>query len=107
MLRERLAATTDFFSIDLLLRTFFSPFRQISAGKVDGSLNVQLHAFFDRLISRAIGAMIRLFMIIVGLVAIISYAVIGFLLVILWAVVPLLPFIGIGLAVTGWMPWKM
>jgi hypothetical protein len=107
MLRERLAATTDYFSIDLLLRTFFSPFRQISAGKIDGSLSVQLHAFADRLISRAIGAMIRSFMIIVGIIAIFSYAVIGFVLVVIWAAVPLLPFIGIGLAVIGWMPWKL
>jgi hypothetical protein len=106
MLRERLAATTDYFSIDLLLRTFFSPFRQISAGKVDGSLNVQLHAFFDRLISRAIGAMIRSFMIAVGLVAIISYTGIGVILVIMWAIVPLLPFIGIGLTVMEWIPWN-
>jgi vacuolar-type H+-ATPase subunit I/STV1 len=105
-LREKLASSVDYFSIDLLLRTFFSPFRQISAGKVNGSLSMQLHAFVDRLISRVIGAMIRLVMIIVGLFAIFFNVVIGVVLLIVWAVMPLLPFIGVMLAVTGWMPWK-
>ncbi|MET0979649.1 MAG: hypothetical protein ABWX90_00140, partial [Candidatus Saccharimonadales bacterium] len=40
MLRERLANTIDYFSIDLLARTLFSPFRQISAGKVNGPIGV-------------------------------------------------------------------
>lgn len=102
-----MASSMDYFSIDLLLRTFFSPFRQISAGKVDGSLNMQMRAFADRLISRAIGAMIRSVMIIVGLLAIVLYAVIGIVTLVLWAVVPLLPIAGIVLAVTGWIPWNL
>lgn len=106
-LREKLAGTLDYFSIDLLLRTFFSPFRQISAEKTRGSLNVQMHAFFDRLISRVIGAMIRLVMIIVGIGAILTYTIIGLLMVALWAVVPLLPIVGIILFISGWMPWSL
>ena len=105
-LRDKLAGLVDYFSIDLLLRTFFSPFRQISAGKVNGSLGMQMRAFVDRLISRIIGAMIRLVMIIVGLFAIFFNVVIGGVLLLFWAIVPLLPLIGIMLTVTGWMPWK-
>lgn len=105
-LREKLVSSIDYFSIDLLLRTFFSPFRQISAGKVNGSLAMQMRAFVDRLISRVIGAMIRLVMIIVGLFAIFFTTMAGVLLLLLWAIVPLLPLIGIMLAVNGWMPWK-
>lgn len=106
MLREKLASTIDFFSIDLLLRTFFAPFRQISAGRVDGPLTIQMRAFLDRLISRMIGAMIRLVMIIVGVLAIIFHTVIGIVWVVLWALVPLLPVAGILLAIIGWIPWK-
>ena len=105
MQREKLASTMDYFSIDLLLRTFFSPFRQISAGKVEGPLGVQMRAFFDRLISRVIGAMIRLFMIIIGTLAILMYIVIGAIWLIIWAFVPFLPIIGFVLFVSGWMPW--
>lgn len=107
LLRERLASTMDYFSIDLLLRTLFSPFRQISAGKVQGPLGVQMRAFFDRLISRVIGMFVRLTMILIGSVAILFHVVIGSLFVILWAVVPLLPLIGIILFIAGWIPWTL
>ncbi|HEU5122148.1 MAG TPA: hypothetical protein VFT59_04850 [Candidatus Saccharimonadales bacterium] len=107
MLRERLAATADYFSIDLLLKTLFAPYRQISAGQVQGALNVQMRAFFDRLLSRIIGAVIRTFMIVFGLLSLLFYLVIGLFLVILWGVVPLLPILGVILFVTGWLPWKM
>lgn len=106
-LRDKLASTMDYFSIDLLLRTFFSPFRQISAGRVDGGLNVQMRAFFDRLISRLIGAMIRLVMIVVGILAIIFQVVAGLVLVVLWVFLPLFPIAGIILTLVGWMPWNL
>jgi len=107
MLRDKLAGTMDYFSIDLLLKTFFAPFRQISAGRVDGPLAVQMRAFFDRLISRVIGAAIRLVMIIVGVLAILFHSVIGIILVVLWAVVPLMPVIGVIVALSGWVPWNL
>jgi hypothetical protein len=107
MLREKIASTMDYFSIDLLAKTLFSPFRQISAGKVQGPLGVQMRAFADRIISRVIGGMIRSFMIIIGIVAILLYSIIGGVFVILWAVVPLLPVVGIVLFISGWVPWNL
>lgn len=104
---RRLMNLEDYFSIDLLLKTFFSPFRQISAGKVQGALGVQMRAFFDRLISRLIGAMIRLFVMIIGLLALAIYAVIGAVILVIWAVIPLLPIAGIVLFVSGWLPWNL
>lgn len=92
----------DYFSIDLLARTLFSPYRQISAGKVDGPLGVQLRAFADRLISRFIGAMIRTVLLIMGLIAIAAQVIFGMAILVLWAFVPLFPIIGAGLAVAGW-----
>jgi hypothetical protein len=107
VLSERISSTADYFSIDLLFKTLFSPYRQISAGQVRGSLNVQMRAFFDRLLSRVIGAIVRSMMIIMGVVGILFYSVIGFLLVVLWGIVPLLPVVGIVLFVMGWTPWRM
>lgn len=106
MLRERLASTMDYFSIDLLLRTFFSPFRQISAGKVQGPLGVQMRAFFDRLVSRIIGAGVRTVIIVIGTVTIAFHVVFGALLVLAWAFVPLLPIAGVILWIVGWVPWS-
>lgn len=103
--RNRLYSTLDYFSIDLLLRTLFSPFRQISAGKVQGPLGVQLRAFVDQLISRCIGCIVRCIVIVVGIGAITLTVVLGGVLVVAWAFLPIAPLIGFTLAVAGWMPW--
>ena len=107
MLKERLANTMDYFSIDLLAKTLFAPFRQISAGSVSGSLSVKMHAFFDRLVSRAIGGMVRTITIIVGVGAIFIHSAIGVVSVVVWAFIPLLPLFGILLFITGWIPWSL
>ena len=105
MLRERLATTVDYFSIDLLAGTLFSPFRQISAGHVNGPLGVKMRAFLDRLISRCIGAMVRSVVIVIGVAAILLHIVIGCATLIVWATLPFLPVVGFVLYVTGWLPW--
>ena len=97
----------DYFSIDLLLRTLFSPFRQISAGKVNGPLGVQLRAWFDQLISRTIGAFVRSVVIIIGSAALFLSVGWGLIRLIAWPLVPLLPVIGVLLAMSGWIPWKI
>lgn len=105
--QAHLAKTLDYFSIDLLLKTFFSPFRQISAGKVRGPLGVQMRAFFDNLISRWIGSMVRGTIIVIGSIWIVISAVLYSVFALLWAVVPLLPIVGVYLAMTGWVPWHL
>lgn len=106
-LRARLARTVDYFSIDLLLRTFFAPFRQISAGKVRGPLGVQVRAFFDNLISRLIGAMVRGTIVVIGSIWIIVASIIGVFVALLWVIVPLLSIVGIIVALSGWVPWQL
>lgn len=101
---ERIARTNDYFSIGLLLATLFSPFRQISAGGVDGAIGVQARAFFDQLISRIIGACMRLTMILIGTLLIALQAVFGGIVLITWFVVPLLPIAGLIITVIGWVP---
>ena len=98
--------TADFFSVGLLLRTLFNPFRQISAAPVGGALSVQLSAVFDKLFSRAIGAVVRSMVIIVGILMILLrflWMIVG---VIMWLALPLMPFIGIILWQLGVSVWK-
>lgn len=104
---ERLAAMYDFFSIDLLLKSLFAPFRQISAGSVDGSLALKLRAFFDRLISRFIGAIVRSFVLLAGVISLVVMVIVLSLGIILWLVLPVLPIVGLVVTLTGWIPtWK-
>lgn len=106
-MKERLAATYDYFSFDLLVRTLFSPYRQISAGKVRGPVGVQLRVFVDRQISRFIGAAVRSILIVAGMVWIATQVLFGIMWLVLWAVVPFLPLVGFVMALSGWVPlWR-
>ena len=108
IIKDRLVALADYFSINLLASTLFAPYRQISAGSVAGSLSVQMQAFFDKLLSRFIGAIVRSFMIIIGIIAMILQSIIGSLILIMWLIVPLLPFVGFIVMAIGWVPqWTM
>lgn len=108
MIRGRLERTLDFYSIDILLRTLFAPYRQISAGNVQGPLAVQWRAFVDRSISRFMGLIIRSIIVIVGSFAILFQVLIGCIVLLLWPLMPLLPLVGFIFFISGQVPasWK-
>lgn len=88
---DGLRDAADFFSIRLLVRNLFAPFRQISAEKqINLPLNARIHAWFDLLISRLVGATVRFMILIAGTVVMILRAGIGLVLGILWPLMPLL-----------------
>jgi hypothetical protein len=88
LVRERIVATLDYFSIDLLLKTLFAPFRQISAGKVDGPIGVRFRAWVDQMISRIIGFFVRVIIILIGSVTLVIHVLIGGLTLVVWAAIP-------------------
>lgn len=107
LVRVRLDKMADLFSIELLLRTLLKPFRQIDANVArKGSLDVILRGVFDQLFSRIFGMVIRLLMIVVGSVAVFGEGLFGVLRLSLWPLLPFVPFVGVALAVTGWLPWR-
>lgn len=104
---DSLLGIYDYYSIDLLIKTLFAPFRQVSAGKVNGPLGVQFRAVLDKLISRVIGAIMRSIVIVIGSVALLLSTVIGILRIVLWPFVPLVPAVAVVLAMSGWVPWTI
>ena len=108
---SRIAATLvkveDFFSIDLLLKTLFSPFRQISADTRGKGLSAAFQAFLDRLFSRIIGFVVRSFMILFGLISLIFVLVVSLVRLILWPVFPFAPLFAIILMNLVGAPWKI
>jgi hypothetical protein len=98
----RLDKTLDFFSVSLLMRTLFDPFRQISAGSVHGSVDAQFRAWADRTFSRFFGAFIRMMFVIIGLFGCLFVLLVGMVQIVLWPIIPLLPLIGILGMVMGW-----
>jgi hypothetical protein len=106
-IRDRLAATAGYFSIGQLFATFFSPFRQISAGSINGSVGAQLRAFFDKTLSRVIGAIVRLFTVLAGIIILACQSIFELVVLIIWLVLPAFPVIGLLLFVIGWVPTWM
>lgn len=99
---DRLKGSADFFSIGLLLRTLFSPFRQISAYTDDfAPLQKRFQAFFDKLISRMVGLVVRLIILVFGVIVILIEAAIGSVLVLAWPLLPLVPIAAIVLGIMG------
>ena len=101
---DRMMGLIDTFSIDLLLRTWFSPFRQISSGSVQGPIGVQIRAMIDKIISRCIGAMIRTVMIGIGILSIMVVGVFSVMELLVWPLLPFGPVLGLVVAAIGWVP---
>jgi hypothetical protein len=93
LLKDRQLKTMDYFSLDLLVKTWFAPFRQISAESVRGSLDLQMRAWFDKLLSRIIGGFMRTALIIIGIIVLATQAILNFFELIIWTVMPLMPMI--------------
>ena len=97
----------DKFSIGMLLRTLFAPFRQISVGEQAGKTASLASVIADKLISRLVGSVMRLVMVFVGALALIIYAVISVLRLAGWPLLPLAPVLGLILMVSVGAPWKI
>ena len=89
--------------MDSLIRTLFKPFRQISADTASGtaSLDVKFHMFLDRLVSRFIGFISRLILLLAGTLIIIIGGIFSLIFIIIWPIIPLLPIVGVVLSITG------
>lgn len=107
IIKRRITRTSDFFSIGLLAETLFSPYKQISATTFNGPIGLQIRSFLDKTLSRIIGAIMRFFVIIAGVIVISVQAVVGVLVVVGWVFVPLMPIIGLLIWSIGWVPtWQ-
>ena len=97
----------DKFSIGMLLRTLFAPFRQISVGEQAGKTASLASVIADKLISRLVGSVMRLVLVFVGTLALIIYAIISVLRLAGWPLLPLAPVLGLILMVSVGAPWKI
>lgn len=105
--KNMILRVSDQFSIKLLFKTLFQPFRQISADSYsDGALSDRFKAWLDRLFSRAIGAGIRFFVIIVGLIVLFITLLFSLLRLAFWVLLPVLPLVGIYLTLRVGIPWN-
>ncbi len=80
----------NFFSISILSKTLFSPWRRMDE---HGKSGFHPEVFFEKLVTnfviRIVGVVLRLFMIVSGLVAILLTFLIGFAAFLVWLALPL------------------
>jgi len=94
-IKKSFVMNNDRFSILLLLKTLFQPFRQISADAGGKGIDEAVRAALDKLISRMIGAVVRTFVIFAGLVVTVLLVIINTIRIIVWLLMPILPILGI------------
>ena len=88
------------FSVDVLLKTLFSPWKRI-VSLPGRSLDEKFRAAIDNLVSRVIGFFVRIIILFAASVMIFGTLLAGITLAALW---PLIPFIGLGLIIWGILP---
>lgn len=98
---KRLSRVESYFAFGSLMRTLFQPFRQIDAESRRGGLSVQFRAWLDRTISRLIGAMARLVLLIVGTTWWLVSALASACWLLIWPFLPLAPLLGFLAAALG------
>lgn len=99
--QQRTMGILESFSVGLLARTLFAPFRQIDAGSVRGPINIRMRAWFDRTFSRFFGAIVRSVMIFCGCFMAIVIFCGGIIWAALWLIMPVLPIVGFMAMVVG------
>lgn len=76
------------FSVGILLRTLFAPWRRIIS--IPGrSIDARIHAAFDNFISRCIGCIVRSITLVVASGMMIAAFVAGLMLCVVWPCIPL------------------
>lgn len=97
--RNFLKFNLEYFSIPLLLKTFFSPWRRYvwSYGR-RFNFRIYLEAFVSNSISRTLGAILRFFLILIGIFLEILIFFGGIIVLVVWFLWPL---ILIGLLILG------
>jgi hypothetical protein len=88
-LMARLHDTYLTFSLPILVRTLFAPWRRIIS-PAGASLQARFRAVIDNAVSRAVGFTMRLSLLVAALVILAFNLILGGLILVLWPVIPAL-----------------
>ena len=105
-IKATLVRVNDAFSVPLLIKTWFAPFRQISADETGRTIGEKFSAMISRGLSRVIGAVMRTFMIVFGCIVMLLLLVLSLVRFVLWPLMPLMPVAGAVVMMKIGIPWK-
>lgn len=84
---RRMVGVSHVFSVPILVRTLWSPWRRIVTYPGAG-LDARLRAMGDNLVSRCIGFTVRILVLLTAGLALLFTAVLGLLLIVAWPIIP-------------------
>jgi hypothetical protein len=90
---------SDVFSVKLLLKTFFAPWKRDVISLQGLPLNVMLRVIMMNLVSRFIGAIIKTFVLIVYLIILAGFILVSLTLLATWIFLPIITVLGILLGI--------
>ncbi len=90
---------SDLFSVKLLLKTFFAPWKRDVIPLEGLPLNMMLRVIMMNLVSRFIGAVIKTFVLLVYLIVLTGLVSVSLSLLIIWIFLPVVTILGIFLGV--------
>lgn len=96
-LGERIRSVASAFSVTLLIRTLFSPWRRVIASRGRG-FDAAIHAAIDNAVGRFIGFSVRCVVLVAATISTIAIGIIGGALFLVW---PFLPICAVALLVMG------
>lgn len=96
-LRSMVTGISRLFSVPILLRTLFAPWKRIISYP-GASLDAKLRALIDNLISRAVGFIVRTLVLLTALIMEALASCLGVLWIVIW---PCIPLLGVVLLVKG------
>ncbi len=90
-IKHSLSKIIDYFSISILLKTLFHPFKLIANYQTGRDLASKIGAWGDRMVSRMVGFVIRFVTLLIALVTIILALIVSCFRIVFWLILPLLP----------------
>ena len=99
--RNFLLFNLDYWSVALLLKTFFSPWRKYKYAYVKGfDMKKHFEVFTFNVFSRIMGAIMRTILIIIGILSEIFIFFAGIIVLLIWLFLPILILLGILYSIT-------
>lgn len=86
--QERIVKVSHLFSVPILIRTWFAPWRRIITYPGAG-IDAQIRAMADNLVSRLVGFTVRSFVLLAAGIMMAACAVLAFVQLIAWPLLPL------------------
>lgn len=99
-MQRRIAKTSSMFSVPILLRTLFAPWKRIITYPGAG-LDAKVRAFSDNMVSRAVGFCVRLLVLLTAGIMLLLVSFVALIELIVWPFLPLLLLATLVKGVTG------